>query len=242
MLYPETWFRVLYVQPEGVSDELLAVLAAHENIAPYLDIPLQHASSKVLSSMNRKGSSAEYLELVARIREAVPDVVLRTTVMCGFPGESEEDFAELCGFLEAACFDYVGLFVYSCEEGTAASTLPEQVSSKKALKRLQVLRDLTDSIAIDRMRGHVGRTVPVLICGQDEEGLYGRTQGQAPDIDGVTYVSEPGSTYNKVPLELAAMQDSTHKTVPLEFVATPGAFIHGTIIDAILYDLFAEVQ
>ncbi len=216
--HPHTWFRVMYLQPEGVTDALLKVMAQHTNIASYLDIPLQHASRDVLGRMHRSGSGEEYLELVCRIRKVLPDVTLRTTVMCGFPGETREDFELLCDFLTKARFDYVGVFAYSREEGTVAAELPHQVSIKTALLRAQKLRDLADRIGFERAEERIGAEVDVLICGSDEEGVYGRTQAQAPEVDGVTYLAGDEKSLSCNPV-----------------------VIHARIVESVLYDLYAEV-
>jgi ribosomal protein S12 methylthiotransferase len=234
---PQTWFRVMYLQPEGISEELLEVMAAHANIARYLDIPLQHASASVLTAMHRSGCSAEYLELLTRIRKVLPDVVLRTTVMTGFPGETQADFEQLCRFLCAARFDYVGIFAYSREEGTVAAALPQQVDAKVAFERVQILRDLADSIGFERARSQVLTETVLLICGQDEEGVFGRTQGQAPEVDGVTYLTMPGNVAGKP-------EQGDAGTTPgrlSETAPKPGAFVPVRITEAVLYDLFAEV-
>lgn len=190
--HSQTWFRVMYLQPEGITDELLGAMAAHTNIARYLDVPLQHASRPVLEAMNRRGSGAEYLRMVGHVRKMLPGVVLRTTVMTGFPGERQEDFDELYGFLEAARFDYVGIFAYSREAGTTAAELPGQVDRETALDRARELRELTDGIGFERAQEQVGKEVDVLVQGRDEEGLFGRTQGQAPEVDGLTYLIVTG--------------------------------------------------
>ena len=225
-LYPDTWFRVMYLQPEGISDTLLEVMAAHTNIARYFDIPLQHASAKVLTAMNRKGSGEEYLKLIQKIRGVVPNVVLRTTVMTGFPGENQDDFDVLCDFLQQACFDYVGIFAYSCEENTPAAIMPEQVDVQTAFERVQVLRDVADSIGFAQAQRQVASEHALLVCGQDEEGIFGRTLGQAPEVDGLTYV-----TFNE---RMKEVQLS-------ESVPRLGRVVRVRIVDAVLYDLFAEV-
>ena len=111
----------MYIEPQGVTDELLDVISAHDNVCSYLDVPLQHASESVLRAMNRRGSAKSHRELIERIRLRVPDITLRTTLIAGFPGETEADFEELCEFLEEVEFDYVGVFPYSREEGTRAA-------------------------------------------------------------------------------------------------------------------------
>ena len=188
--FPETWFRVMYIQPEGITDELLQVMLRHENICRYLDIPLQHASKPVLRAMNRRGDAARYLQLIQHIRETVPDVVLRTTLIAGFPGETEEQFSELLDFIEEADLDYVGVFPYSQEDGTRAAQLDGQVDEDIKQERAQEVRDLADAISANRIAERVGSHMPVLVLGCEEDGqLFGRARCQAPDVDGVTYVS-----------------------------------------------------
>ena len=193
--WPSTWFRVMYIQPEGVTDEYIEAVATHENICSYFDIPFQHANGRILKAMNRSGSGQEYSELVARIRERIPGACVRTTLIAGFPGESEEDFDELCSFVEDVELDYVGVFPYSREEGTRADGLEGHLDEDEKLSRAQALRDLADAVCAARIARRVGREECVLVCGFEEDGqLFGRTMGQAPDVDGVTYVDagEPG--------------------------------------------------
>lgn len=187
--HPDTWIRVMYLEPEGITDELLSVMATHDNVCSYLDIPLQHVSERVLAAMNRRGSAAEFLALLEHIRETVPGVVLRTTLIAGFPGETEEDLDELLAFLDEAQFDYAGVFPFSPEEGTRAFDLPEQLDEDTRMERAQRIRDLADAISAQVIAARVGSVVPVLIEGVEEDGqLVGRTQAQAPEVDGETYV------------------------------------------------------
>lgn len=189
-LFPDTWFRVMYLQPEGITDDLLAVMAARENVCSYLDIPLQHVSPAILRAMNRAGSAEKFHGLIAHIREAVPDVTLRTTLIAGFPGETEEQFEQLCDFVAEEPFDYVGVFPYSREEGTAACDLPDQIDEEEKAARAQALRDVADACCMPRIAERIGRTMAVLVEGTEEDGqLYGRAQCQAPEVDGVTFVS-----------------------------------------------------
>ena len=199
--FPETWFRVMYIQPDGVTDELIATVAAHGNLCNYFDIPVQHCNADVLAAMHRKGDSASLLSLLGRIRAAIPDVSLRTTIMVGFPGETDDMFEELLAFLEEAEFDYAGVFAYSQEDGTRASELPNQVDSMTKLERMQAVRDLCDGISAARIAANVGKRVDVLIEGVDEDGHpFGRTQGQAPEVDGYTFVedAEPGEVVSVI--------------------------------------------
>lgn len=207
------WLRLMYAQPDGVSDELLTAMAENPNVCHYLDMPLQHASKPVLRAMRRSGDAEAYLTLLARIRAALPGVVLRTTVITGFPGETRADVSVLLRFLEEARFDYVGVFPYSTEEGTAAA-LMEQVPPKTRRARAQRVRDLADSIGFEQAATRVGATLEVLIEGQDEEGVVvGRWRGQAPDIDGIVMLD----------------------------AGEPGEIVSARIVDSICYDLEGEV-
>lgn len=188
--FPEIWFRVMYIQPEGVIDDLLDAIAQYDNIASYLDIPFQHANAQILSAMNRSGSGKEYLKLIQHIRSRIPNVALRTTLIAGFPGETEEAFDELCDFVEAAEFDYVGVFAYSREDGTRAAKLSGQLDEDEKEVRARKIRDIADAISYTQVASRIGSTLDVLVLGREEDGqLYGRAQCQAPDIDGVVYLS-----------------------------------------------------
>lgn len=189
--YPETWFRVMYLQPAGMTDELLDVMATHKNICKYFDIPLQHCDPDILKSMNRTGSRKEYEDMVARIRARIPEITLRTTLIVGYPGETEEQFEDLCDFVEETEFDYVGIFAYSPEDGTPAAEMPNQIDDDTKQERLQELRDIADSISSHVISQRVGKEMDVLVLGKEEDGqIYGRAMCQAPDIDGVTYLDK----------------------------------------------------
>jgi ribosomal protein S12 methylthiotransferase len=188
----------MYLQPQGITDRLLAVMAQHANICNYLDIPLQHASARVLREMGRSGGARESLALVERCRAALPDLALRTTVIAGFPGEGRAEARELERFIEQAAFDYVGVFVYSREEGTAAGRREDQVPLRTRRARAQRLRDIADAAGFARVAARVGRVEEVLIVEDDEEeGLLGRTQGQAPETDGMVHLNR-GSVGERV--------------------------------------------
>lgn len=195
-LHPDVWFRAMYTQPQSVTDELLDVLASRENVAPYLDVPLQHCVPRILKDMNREGSSEQFAALVAKAREKVPGIAIRTTLIAGFPGETEDDFDELVAFVEEEAFDYVGVFPYSREEGTASFSLPGQVDEDEKEYRAERLRTVADAVSSAVVAGRVGCAMPVLVEGVEEDGqLFGRAIVQAPEVDGVTYVDggEPGS-------------------------------------------------
>lgn len=193
--FTDTWFRVMYLEPEGVTDELIACIRDHENVCSYLDIPFQHVDPAILKSMNRRGSYEEFTALIDKIRESIPDIVLRTTLIAGFPGETEAQFEYLCDFLEEVELDYVGVFPYSQEDGTRAAELPGQLEEQEKLERAQMIRDLCDRISESIVRGRVGEEMDVLVLGAEEDGqVYGRAQCQAPEVDGVVYLNdgEPG--------------------------------------------------
>lgn len=193
--FPATWFRVMYIQPEGLTDELLDAVAAHDNVCDYFDIPLQHVDADILRAMNRTGSREEFLALVERVLAHVPGATLRTTLIAGFPGETDEQFEDLCAFVEEGLFDYVGVFPYSREEGTRAASLPDQVDEDEKNDCAQRLRDIADAVCCPRIAARIGRTMDVLVEGVEEDGqLFGRAMCQAPEVDGVTYLDggEPG--------------------------------------------------
>lgn len=189
--FPDTWFRVMYLQPAGMTDELMDVVARYSNICSYFDIPLQHCDPQILKSMNRSGNRAQIEETIKRIRQRVPNVSLRTTLIVGYPGETEEQFEDLCDFVSTVEFDYVGIFPYSPEEGTPAALLPNQIDDQVKQDRYQELRDLADTISASKISERIGLNSDVLILGTEEDGqLFGRCQSQAPEVDGVTYVDD----------------------------------------------------
>jgi ribosomal protein S12 methylthiotransferase len=209
------WLRLMYVQPDGITPELLEVMAEEPTVCHYLDLPLQHASRGILHRMNRTGSGDEFLRLLGVVRGYLPDVVLRTSVIAGFPGETHTDLEVLEDFLLAARFDFAGVFAYSAEEGTSAAGMPDQVPDDVKRDRVQRLRDAADGVGFERAAAHVGRTEDVLALGSEDGEPYGRTCGQAPDVDGVVY---------------------------LDREVAPGTIVRVRIVDAAGYDLVGEVQ
>ena len=179
------WLRVLYCYPDHLTDQLLEVMAREEKIVKYIDIPLQHCSGPVLKAMNRTGDRESLLRLMAHVREKIPGVTLRTTLIAGFPGETEEDFEELCRFVKEARFERLGCFAYSQEEGTPAALLPGQLDEEEKRRRSEIVMNEQMPIAFQVSASQVGKTLPVLVEGMDEEtGLYcGRSPMDAPDID-----------------------------------------------------------
>lgn len=187
------WIRFLYGYPQKIERRLLEVMNSHGCICNYLDLPFQHASAPLLNAMGRTGSAQEFLDLIHLIREYLPTVTLRTTLMVGFPGETEADFQELCDFLEHARFHRLGLFAYSPENGTRAARLSNQISESVKENRLQVLADLQEGISLEYHQQLVGTVQQVLIEGTSAETdllLQGRLQSQAPDIDGTVLINK----------------------------------------------------
>lgn len=183
------WLRVLYCYPDSITDELLSVMAEEEKIVKYIDLPLQHASGRVLKAMNRRGDRASLTALMRKIREKVPGVTLRTTLITGFPGETEDDFTELAEFVKDVRFDRLGCFAYSREEGTPAAELPGQLDEEVKAHRAEVIMDLQNRLMEERGAGFIGKTVTVLCEGFDRyaECWFGRSVMDAPDIDGKVF-------------------------------------------------------
>lgn len=188
------WLRVLYCYPDSITDELLEVMAREEKIVPYIDLPLQHASGKILKAMNRRGDRQSLTALMKKIRETVPGVVLRTTLIAGFPGETEEDFTELAEFVKDVKFERMGCFAYSQEEGTAAAELPDQVEDETKERRAEILMDDQMNIMDTQGQELIGQTLEVLVEGFDRyaECWFGRSYRDAPDIDGKVFFTTGG--------------------------------------------------
>lgn len=180
------WIRVLYCYPERITDELLDVIAETDNIANYLDIPIQHADASVLKAMNRKGDCASLLQLIKKIRARIPDVVLRTTLITGFPGETEAAFETLCTFVKEAQFDRLGCFAYSAEEGTPAASLPNQIDEDVKRERGETVMEMQYRIFDEKNRENIGKILKTVVEGYDpySDSYFGRTYRDAPDIDG----------------------------------------------------------
>lgn len=185
------WVRILYCYPDRITDELLEVMAQEEKIVKYVDVPIQHASGEVLRAMNRKGNADTLKALLQKIRDKVPGVVLRTTMIVGFPGETEEQFEELCNFIHEVKFERLGCFTYSREEDTPAAEMADQIDPEVMQRRAEVLMTEQLSIAEEINKTFVGKTFTVMVEDMDgESGLYyGRSYMDAPDIDTKVYFS-----------------------------------------------------
>ena len=186
------WIRVLYLQPEGMTDELIATIRDTPEVLPYIDIPIQHCSERILARMGRSGSERELRELFARLRREIPGMVLRTTGMAGFPGETDEEAEELLDFLKDEEFDYTSVFAYSPEEGTRAAEMEDQVPEDVKMERTQRLIDLAEEMGFSATAKHIGETVDVIVDGIEEGDngpeLIGHAWFQAPDSDGAVHI------------------------------------------------------
>lgn len=184
-----TWIRLMYCYPDKITDELVRVMATYDCVAKYIDLPIQHASDPVLSAMNRHGGRAVIEDAISRLRAAMPDIVIRTTVMVGFPGETDEDYAVLRDFLAKTRFERLGAFAFSPEEGTKAAEMEGQISDEIKQRRLDNLMEAQYTIHIKCNETYPGKTLPVLVEGYDPvAGCYsGRSQYLAPEVDGCIY-------------------------------------------------------
>ncbi len=189
------WVRLLYCYPDTVTDELLDVMASEEKIVKYIDLPLQHASGRVLKAMNRRGDKESLLKLIAHMREKVPGLILRTTLITGFPGETEEDFTELSEFVQEVRFDRLGCFAYSQEEDTPAALLPDQIDEETKNRRAEIIMEQQMEIMQQKGEEMIGKAVTVLTEGFDRyaECYFGRTAADSPDIDGKVFFTAQGN-------------------------------------------------
>jgi len=216
------WVRVMYTYPTHIGDAFLDVLADEPKAVKYLDIPLQHASQKVLRLMKRGGNRGSLERLIERVRRRVPNIAVRTTFITGFPGETEEDFQELRAFVKNVEFDRVGVFTYSDEEGTPAFNLPNKVSPKIAKRRRDQLMNEQARISRGKNRARIGETVRVMFEGESNESellWQGRMETQAPDIDGCVLIND----------------------APEGFSPSPGDFIEVLITESYDYDLVGRI-
>ncbi|MEE1143768.1 MAG: 30S ribosomal protein S12 methylthiotransferase RimO [Acutalibacteraceae bacterium] len=213
------WIRVLYTYPERISDELLDTVANCDKVLKYFDIPIQHASDDILKRMNRKSDNKGLYELIDKIRTKIPDVTLRTTMIVGFPGETDEDFTTLAQFVKSAKFDRLGCFMYSQEEGTLAAEMDDQIEPDIKERRYEVIMTEQSVISETLAQSKIGETFEVLVEGYDRlnKCYYGRTKADAPDIDGKTFFTS-------------------------EKKINDGEFVNVKITDTIEYDLVGELE
>lgn len=211
------WIRIMYCYPDKITDELIAEMRDNDRVVKYIDLPIQHISDKILTAMNRRGGSEAIRSAVKRLREGVPGIIIRSTAIVGFPGETRADFAELCEYIKEVRFDRFGAFTYSREEGTAAYGMTGQVSEQEKQRRLDRLMEIQLGIHEEKNKAWVGQTVKVLCEGFDTvaEIYFGRSYADAPEIDGKVYFT------------------SDRKL-------SEGEFVDVKISDAVDYDLHGE--
>lgn len=214
------WIRVLYCYPERVTDELLDVMASEEKIVKYMDLPIQHCDGEILKKMNRSGDEASLRALIKKIREKVPGITLRTTLITGFPGETEEQFGRLAEFVEDIKFDRLGCFAFSPEEGTPAAEMEGQLEEDVKERRAEVIMDQQMIIAVKKNKALVGETIEIVIEGFDRYGdcYFGRSAADAPEIDGKIFFTSGGKRQ------------------------VPGKFVKVKITDMLDYDLIGELE
>lgn len=184
------WIRILYCYPEEIYDELIETIRDEKKICHYLDIPIQHASDRILKRMGRRTSKQELMDIVGKLRKEIPDIVLRTTLITGFPGETEEDHEELKEFVDEMEFDRLGVFTYSPEENTPAAEMADQIPEEVKEERRDELMELQQEISYDKGQDRIGQELLVMIEGKvaDESAYIGRTYGDAPKVDGYIFV------------------------------------------------------
>ena len=216
------WIRFLYSYPEGITEELIDVVAKNDKIAKYFDIPIQHISDKILKRMNRKTNRNQIENLIANIRNKIPNVILRTSLIVGFPGETKEDFEELNEFVKQTKFDKLGTFMYSKEDGTPAEKLPEQIHGNTKKARYNKIMKTQQEISRKLQEDKIGKTYEVLVEDMSFDGKYyiGRTMQDVPDIDGIVYIKN----------ENDKIQDSLLNH-----------FVNCKVIDVSNYDLIAKL-
>lgn len=211
------WIRTLYTYPDKITDELLELMKSEEKLVPYLDIPIQHCNNRILKKMNRRGSKEELTALIDKIRKVIPNITLRTSLITGFPGETEEEFAELCQFVNDVKFDRLGCFAYSEEEDTPAAEFEDQIDMQTRYDRSEIIMNDQMTIAAAKNEEKIGKTLKVLVEGYDSyiKCFYGRSEADAPEID--------GKVFFKGKNRLAV-----------------GSFVNVLINDVIEYDLLGE--
>lgn len=212
------WIRILYCYPDCVTDELIDVIASEDKIVKYIDLPIQHVSPKIVKAMNRRDSRESLEALIKKLRERIPDLTLRTTLIVGFPGETQEEFTQLCEFVREIRFERLGVFTYSQEEGTPAAKMTNQIDEEVKKRRQEVIMDEQSRIVEENNQKMLGKTIEVLCEGFDRyaECMFGRSRADAPDIDGKVFF-----TAEKRP--------------------KPGSFVNVKITDVCDYDLIGEL-
>lgn len=183
------WIRVHYMYPESITDDMIEVLAKEPKIVKYMDIPIQHINNRVLKRMGRRSTKEDVVALIEKLRNKMPDITIRTSLIAGFPGETEEEFSELLDFVKKTKFDKLGAFAYSVEDGTAAAKLPEQIDEETKIERQEKIMEAQSEISKELQKSRLGKVVEVLCEGYDEDNLmyYGRSQADSLEVDGTVY-------------------------------------------------------
>lgn len=210
------WIRVMYCYPNNFTDELIETFASLDKVCKYVDLPLQHASNRLLASMNRYDTREEVETLLAKLRKRIPGIVIRTTFIVGFPGESDADFEELKEFVEQQRFENAGVFAYSQEEGTVAGAMPNQIPDEIKQERYHELMALQAQISEEIHKDTEGQTLEVLVEGIEEDGSglhYGRSYREAPDIDGLVFIENPGDIKPGCFVKVNILQGFTYESV-----------------------------
>lgn len=212
------WIRILYAYPERITDDFIAAMKRNEKVLPYLDLPIQHCNDTILKNMNRRSTHDELVQVINKLRTEIPGITLRTTLIAGFPGETDEQFEELCNFVKEMQFERLGCFAYSAEENTVAARMENQVDEEVKQKRADIIMDVQVGIMAAKQAARVGQTLECICDGIDEEsGMYLlRTKADSPEIDGNVCVNSEEPLY-------------------------PGTFYQVHITDSDLYDLYGEV-
>lgn len=210
------WIRVMYCYPNNFTDELIETFASLDKVCKYVDLPLQHASNRLLASMNRYDTREEVETLLAKLRKRIPGIVIRTTFIVGFPGETDADFEELKEFVEQQRFENAGVFAYSQEEGTVAGAMPNQIPDEIKQERYHELMALQAQISEEIHKDTEGQTLEVLVEGIEEDGSglhYGRSYREAPDIDGLVFIENPGDIKPGCFVKVNILQGFTYESV-----------------------------
>lgn len=210
------WIRVMYCYPNNFTDELIETFASLDKVCKYVDLPLQHASNRLLASMNRYDTREEVETLLVKLRKRIPGIVIRTTFIVGFPGETDADFEELKEFVEQQRFENAGVFAYSQEEGTVAGAMPNQIPDEIKQERYHELMALQAQISEEIHKDTEGQTLEVLVEGIEEDGSglhYGRSYREAPDIDGLVFIENPGDIKPGCFVKVNILQGFTYESV-----------------------------
>ena len=212
------WIRILYCYPEEIYDELIETMKREPKVCHYLDLPIQHASDAVLKRMGRRTTKEDLIAIVTKLRQEIPDIILRTTLITGFPGETKEQHEEMMDFIDEMEFDRLGVFTYSQEEDTPAASMPDQIDEETKLDWQEELMELQQEIAFDKAQDMVGRIVTAMVEGKvaDENAYVARTYGDAPNVDGLLFINT-------------------------DEVLMSGDFVRARITGAAEYDLIGEI-